>query len=671
MRRPPASAAHAHERLPREGDRRRAAWLALVQQHAAFPLAAATLQEGLDSFQTAAGYVAFLRVLGRPLVLGEPVSPPGQRPGLLAAFLHHHPGAQFCCLTEEAARELDLVSGGAYRFAAVGVERHVRVLDLTPDRSAPLGPALRAADAARIVLREVDWARADPALVAQLRGVDQRHLSGRRALGHMRFLNRPARLTDERPSRTFVLERREGPRTRILGFSSLDPFRARSGARGYQVGVLRFEPTRLPVLLALLGLLQPLLAAEGVEELALGLSPLHHMHPPGDLPVATLLRAQLAWLERCRPPVGSLDRLRQLKESLVGADRVQLAAVTARHSALLPVRVAVACGLGRKPPGTAWPRTPSRVGERAVVEDARGRQVLAHPDAVRCVLFDTARAFVIDRGAHGARALPGAPQRPGEWLDERRRLRAELQRAAVRPLGGALRSLASSVLSGWREQWRSGRTVAVHRALGPLARAVLGVGVQPEGAGLAPAAAALPPGGAGALLARGLGRVLRGVAEHAGVQRRLHAEAGEASSQYAWDVVDECLRLAPICSAVGFRAVRTTRVCGTHVAKGARVWLIPGTLHVRPDVWAAPAQFAPELNFSAASARVRVPGAYVPFGVGAGHALGIRLVRPLLVVFLRELFREPFTLQLAEGPLAAAAHRLRPGGLWLSAKGAR
>jgi cytochrome P450 len=94
---------------------------------------------------------------------------------------------------------------------------------------------------------------------------------------------------------------------------------------------------------------------------------------------------------------------------------------------------------------------------------------------------------------------------------------------------------------------------------------------------------------------------------------------------YTLQTIKEALRLYPPAYVISRQALRDVSLEGspegTPVARGTMVFLSAYTLHRRPDLYAEPAQFAPE-RFSAANEQRLPRHAYLPFGAGAHTCIG-------------------------------------------------
>ncbi len=312
----------------------------LVREYATNPLAVAALQPGLERFTHASGLFAYRTVLRRRLVLGDPVCSRAAQPALTRAFLDDGIPAEFCAISEGFAGTLAGLDD-SFQFACLGVERIAPVLSPTQTAASPLAAAQKEAMSAQLTLEEVG---PGSTTLERLEAINQTFLVNRHGK-EMTFLNRPVALRNEPLSRVFALSRKaRGAAHSIFGFAVIDPYRDSAGRRAYQLSVLRYERTRLPVLQAVVVQLFERLHTEEVSELALGLSPFHRMETPCVLRNPRL-QMQLHAFERLRPKVGTLDNQRAIKDEIPGRDEPRLVAIPGPVIAPFFVRLGKACGL--------------------------------------------------------------------------------------------------------------------------------------------------------------------------------------------------------------------------------------------------------------------------------------------------------------------------------------
>jgi cytochrome P450 len=311
----------------------------LIREHATNPLAVAALQPGLERFTHASGLFAYRTLLRRRLVLGDPVCSPATQTALTRAFLVDGIPAEFCAISEAFAGTLAGLDS-AFQFACLGVERIAPVLSPAQMSASPLAGAQKEAESAQLTLEEVG--PASPTL-ERLEAINKAFLANRHG-EEMTFLNRPLSLRNEPLSRVFALSRKTQGGGSVFGFAVIDPYRDGAGRRAYQLSVLRYERTRLPVLQAVVVRLFERLHAEEASELALGLSPFHRMETPCALRNPRL-QMQLQAFERLRPKIGTLDNQRAIKDEIPGRDEPRLVAIPGPVIAPFFVRLSKACGL--------------------------------------------------------------------------------------------------------------------------------------------------------------------------------------------------------------------------------------------------------------------------------------------------------------------------------------
>ena len=120
------------------------------------------------------------------------------------------------------------------------------------------------------------------------------------------------------------------------------------------------------------------------------------------------------------------------------------------------------------------------------------------------------------------------------------------------------------------------------------------------------------------------------LAQHPQVEARLRAEAraafaaggavSAADLPYAWQVIQEVMRLYPPVWLMSRRATRPITLGGAIVPEGVLVIVSPYLLHRHPDHWREPDRFDPD-RFAPDRAP-REAGAYMPFGAGHRVCIG-------------------------------------------------
>ncbi len=279
-------------------------------------IASATLQPGLDRFETSFGCWVYRRVAGIDVTLGGPLCAPHDRPRMLERFLARSPRP---LLTYLRAPMLEVVQTQTrLHCAGIGIDRHVDLQALLRDPKKPVRGALRRARRVGLRLRELpDSARLDPVARAQVTAITARYLAHAAVKVEMSFLNWPMAHDASGLRRVFMLEKFDAEHRGPFGYAVLNPI-FRGGRRsGYLLDILRFDPTRLwGVWLSCVHALAQRLAEEG-EELSLGYCPLHAVQAPSR-GGSRILQAQIDWMARNLSTTRYLERLRTLKGLIPG-----------------------------------------------------------------------------------------------------------------------------------------------------------------------------------------------------------------------------------------------------------------------------------------------------------------------------------------------------------------
>ena len=246
------------------------------------------LQRGLAAFHLpGVGFVSYHAQagLGRtvPMVFVKPLCADGDLPRLLEAFLKEQgPAAVFMGMDEPAAAALGNLGFSVNLF---GVETCLPVQD-----HAITGRAMRYLRTVRhygsrgVEVREL---AAGQVPMDEVRRISDQWLGRKRVRGReLRFLTRPPDFEDAWGVRKFYCFK-EG---RLVGFVFFDPYFREGRCVGYCANILRGEPGLRPPGLLDFTILEAMgrFREEGIQELALGISPLHGLAPyPGE---DTLLR---------------------------------------------------------------------------------------------------------------------------------------------------------------------------------------------------------------------------------------------------------------------------------------------------------------------------------------------------------------------------------------------
>jgi lysylphosphatidylglycerol synthetase-like protein (DUF2156 family) len=242
------------------------------------------LQPGLHAFELpGVGIVSYhpQPALGRtvPMVFAKPLCADGELRRLLGAFLAEHgPAGIFMGMDEAAAEALGALGFSVNRF---GVETCLAVRD-----HAITGRAMRHLRTVRHLGSKGVEVRELPALQVpqeEVRRISDQWLDRKRVRGReLRFLTRPPEFEDAWGVRKFYCFL-EG---RLVGFVFFDPYFREGRCVGYCANILRGEAGLRPSGILDFAILEAMdrFREEGIQELALGISPLHGLarHPGED-----------------------------------------------------------------------------------------------------------------------------------------------------------------------------------------------------------------------------------------------------------------------------------------------------------------------------------------------------------------------------------------------------
>ena len=224
------------------------------------------------------GYIAYKRgginLKGRRAVtvIGNPVCAPRHLESLLGGFVRHHPRAAFYLIDYSIAAVL---SRFGYFVNEFGVETILKLpYSLTGEQRAEIRLLLNRARAANVEIRELDRrARREYGITDEDISELIRSWLGTRSLNHREFtfLSRPFNYGDEPDCRKFFAT----CRGKLVGVGVFDPI-FRSGRIEAYSEVIARTPRHSPKGTRDLMLFSALdkFAAEGVEYVSLGLSPL-------------------------------------------------------------------------------------------------------------------------------------------------------------------------------------------------------------------------------------------------------------------------------------------------------------------------------------------------------------------------------------------------------------
>jgi lysylphosphatidylglycerol synthetase-like protein (DUF2156 family) len=239
-------------------------------------------QEGLRQFHLPdTGFLSYHLETswGRPvpMVFLKPLCAEADLPRLLGAFLREYGPAIFMGVDARTASVLGDLGLSVNEF---GVE-----FTLPLQTHAVAGRGMRHLRTIRHLGTrgvEVQELTPDQVCLDEVLRLSARWLQGRRVAGReLRFLTRPPDFAEDLGVRRFYCFK-DG---RLVGFVFFDPYFKAGRCIGYCANILRGEPGLRPSGILDYAVLQAMdrFRAEGIQELALGISPLHDLRPcPGE-----------------------------------------------------------------------------------------------------------------------------------------------------------------------------------------------------------------------------------------------------------------------------------------------------------------------------------------------------------------------------------------------------
>ncbi|MBE7183717.1 MAG: DUF2156 domain-containing protein [Methylobacterium mesophilicum] len=236
----------------------------------------ATVQKGLLHWGDGSGFIAYGRMMGQALALGDPVADPAARDRLIGDFIAAAGAPSFAEISEPTAA---LLAARGYRVMRMGVDT---ALDLaTYDFSGGRKETVRYSE--RWLLKHGysigetwQFPELTPAIKALARDWRRERIVHRREMG---FLNRPFPGKEEPLSRRFVLVGPDGAPVsvlyfdplcrggRVIGYLTAFKRRAADATAHAEIGLTKHAVDRFK--------------REGVEKVMLGLSPLLDIEPSG------------------------------------------------------------------------------------------------------------------------------------------------------------------------------------------------------------------------------------------------------------------------------------------------------------------------------------------------------------------------------------------------------
>lgn len=288
--------------------------LSLFMRWADDPNAYATLQRDMRYFERGEAYLAYRQALSAPVVVNDPIGAPDALSGLISAFSAAHPRATYVNLSPAGAAAL-AEHGRPMSFVCTGTEHVLELGAGSNALPAPVRGALKKAKRAELVFEE----RALDTLPApdhqRLAAINEGFLRRSQAGRELPLIARGMCFEPEPGVRFFTLRERG----ELLGFFTLDPWRAGGELIGYQLNQIRFAPTRVwGVYLGVVARLLDQLEAEGLKALALGGCAFHDVDHAHALPTSPLYEALTRRAAQHADRLHAMSTLTQLKLTFAG-----------------------------------------------------------------------------------------------------------------------------------------------------------------------------------------------------------------------------------------------------------------------------------------------------------------------------------------------------------------
>jgi lysylphosphatidylglycerol synthetase-like protein (DUF2156 family) len=282
-------------------------------------IAAATLQRGLQLFETSFGAFAYREIGGTWVTLGGPLCAPQDRSEMLDRLLVKCPRPVLCYLRESTLASLDAPAGAPGHLRARGLfvggmgrDHEVDVTELVTRPPREVASASKKAARAGIRLEPFDLATLDREGRDRLREINEAYLGRARVETEMTFLNWPLDFASPHTRRAHWLVQDDPQGRRVFGFTLENPVYREGRRTGYLLDALRFEKTRTWGLwLVVVSALAKLCHAEG-STLTVGFCPLHGVEQ-ARFGASRLLDFQLKLIARSLADVHFVRRLRELK----------------------------------------------------------------------------------------------------------------------------------------------------------------------------------------------------------------------------------------------------------------------------------------------------------------------------------------------------------------------
>ncbi len=256
-----------------------------------FTMAYATLQPGMQYFESHGGYLAYDRCWGTSFVLGDPVAPVENHAALLEAFVRRYPRTCFCQISKPVGAILARRGWFVNEFGA-DMELDLPTYDFTGPKKSKLRQAAHKIEREGYTIEERTALDGDQ---TELEELCSSWLATKTVKREARFLVRPLAFGDERGVRKFVLRDPDGW---IVALVAFDPMCERGQVIGYSPAIKRRAvdaPTGAEEAITKFAIEQ--FRAEGFKSLRLGLMPLYQVEDSA-FREAWLLKKCFQWAYR-------------------------------------------------------------------------------------------------------------------------------------------------------------------------------------------------------------------------------------------------------------------------------------------------------------------------------------------------------------------------------------
>lgn len=247
--------------------------LTLLKKYSNDPNAYATLQNGLEYFylsgdvEKVKGYIAYARVTGWIVVLGNPVVSSQYKNRLLKSFIENFPKAIFAYITKDIAIEITRINKKA-RSINMWIEHWIdlrKVHTFEPD----ILSAVKKSEKFWLFLKEINWDDIPEDILGNIHKINDEFLAWKTNQREKAFITRSLSFTHEEGVRVFLVH--IWGESIPIGIINLDPWYEEGMLIWYQLHQCRLKKIKLWwVYYSIVHLLIKLLSWEKFKKLSLG-----------------------------------------------------------------------------------------------------------------------------------------------------------------------------------------------------------------------------------------------------------------------------------------------------------------------------------------------------------------------------------------------------------------